>query len=99
MAAFLDGVPRYPKMHPCGVVLSCQPLHELTPTFLSNKGWPTTHYDMDAVETLGLLEMDILAQVGVAVMRDAKESLARRGVAVDLEALEPWEDPQVWEMI
>src|SRR5262249_50796148 len=32
MAAFLDGVPRYPKMHPCGVVLSRQPMHELTPT-------------------------------------------------------------------
>src|SRR5882724_11327610 len=25
--------------------------------------------------------------------------LAGRGVAVDLDALEPWEDPQVWEMI
>ncbi|HEU0010957.1 MAG TPA: DNA polymerase IV [Verrucomicrobiae bacterium] len=99
MAAFLDGVPRYPKMHPCGIVLSCQPMHELTPTFISNKGLPTSHYDMDAIETIGLVKMDILAQGGLAVMRDAKESLARRGVAVDLDALEPWEDPQVWEMI
>ena len=99
MAAFLDGVPRYPKMHPCGVVLSCQPMHELTPTFISNKGWPTTHYDMDAVETIGLVKMDILAQGGLAVMRDAKDSLARRGLVVDLAALEPWKDPQVWEMI
>jgi len=99
MAAFLDGVPRYPKMHPCGIVLSCQPMHELTPTFISNKGLPTSHYDMDAIETIGLVKMDILAQGGLAVMHDAKESLARRGVAVDLEALEPWEDPQVWEMI
>jgi hypothetical protein len=44
-AAFLDGFPRYPKMHPCGVVLSRQPLHELTPTFIANKGYPTTHLD------------------------------------------------------
>ena len=99
MAAFLDGVPRHPKMHPCGVVLSCQPMHELTPTFISNKGLPTTHYDMDAVETIGLVKMDILAQGGLAVMRDAKESLAQRGVAVDLDGLESWNDPQVWEMI
>jgi DNA-directed DNA polymerase III PolC len=99
MAAFLDGVPRYPKVHPCGVVLSCQPMHELTPTFISNKGWPTTHYDMDAVESIGLVKMDILAQGGLAVMRDAKDSLAKRGLVVDLEALEPWDDPQVWEMI
>ena len=99
MAAFLDGVPRYPKMHPCGVVLSYQPMHELTPTFISNKGLATTHYDMDAVEEIGLVKMDILAQGGLAVMRDARESLAQRGIATDLAALEPWEDQEVWEMI
>jgi DNA-directed DNA polymerase III PolC len=99
MAAFLDGVPRHPKMHPCGVVLSCQPMHELTPTFISNKGLATTHYDMDAVEEIGLVKMDILAQGGLAVMRDARGSLAKRGIVTDLNGLEPWEDPQVWEMI
>ncbi len=33
MAQFLDGFPRYPKMHPCGLVLSRQPMDELTPCF------------------------------------------------------------------
>jgi error-prone DNA polymerase len=97
--AFLDGFPRHPKMHPCGVVLSRQPMPELTPTFLSNKGWPTTHLDMDAVEAVGLVKMDILAQGGLAVMRDARHSLAGRGLTVDLPGLEPWPDPEVWEMI
>jgi DNA-directed DNA polymerase III PolC len=99
MAEFLDGFPRYPKMHPCGVVLSRQPMHELTPTFISNKGYPTTHFDMDAVEVIGLVKVDVLAQGGLAAMRDVKASLAKRGVTVDLNALEPWQDPQVWEMI
>ena len=99
MAEFLDGTPRYPKMHPCGVVLSRQPMHEITPTFLSGKGYPTSHYDMDAVEAIGLVKIDILAQGGLAVMRDARRSLARRGIEVDLGGLEPWEDPKVWEMI
>lgn len=99
MAAFLDGVPRYPKMHPCGVVLSCQPISELTPTFISNKGLATTHYDMDAVEEIGLVKMDILAQGGLAVMRDARDSLAKGGISTDLAELEPWEDSGVWEMI
>ncbi len=85
MAEFLDGVPRNPKMHPCGVVLSRQPMHELTPTFISNKGYPTTHYDMDAVEVIGLVKIDVLAQGGLAVMRDVRTMLARRDVAVDLE--------------
>ena len=99
MAEFLDGMPRYPKMHPCGVVLSCQPMTELTPTFTSNKGRPTTHFDMDAVEAIGLVKIDVLAQGGLAAMRDAKASLARRGIAVDLAGLEPWQDPNVWEML
>ena len=85
MAEFLDGVPRYPKMHPCGVVLSRQPMHELTPTFIANKGYATTHFDMDAVEAIGLVKMDILAQGGLAAMRDVKAMLDERGIAVDLE--------------
>ena len=117
MAEFLDGVPRYPKMHPCGLVLSRQPMHELTPTFIANKGYATTHFDMDAVEAIGLVKMDILAQGGLAAMRDVKAMLCERGIEVDLErclardkadgrlllgnpqAPEPWQDPQVWEMI
>jgi DNA-directed DNA polymerase III PolC len=99
VAEFLDGFPRNPKMHPCGVVLSRQTMHELTPTFISNKGYPTTHFDMDAVEVIGLVKIDVLAQGGLAVMRDVKASLAQRGITVDLNALEPWQDPQVWEMI
>ena len=38
MASFLDGFPRYPKMHPCGVVVSRDPIHRLTPTFQCAKG-------------------------------------------------------------
>jgi DNA polymerase III alpha subunit len=72
---------------------------------------------MDAVEAIGLVKMDILAQGGLAAMRDVKAMLGQRGVEVDLEhclardktdgrlllgdphAPEPWQDPQVWEMI
>jgi DNA polymerase III alpha subunit len=86
MAEFLDGMPRYPKMHPCGVVLSRQPMHELTPTFVANKGYSTTHFDMDAVEAIGLVKMDILAQGGLAAMRDVKAMLAKRGIEVDLQS-------------
>ena len=85
MAEFLDGVPRYPKMHPCGLVLSRQPLHQLTPTFIANKGYATTHFDMDAVEAIGLVKMDILAQGGLAAMRDVKAMLGERGIEVDLD--------------
>ena len=116
-AAFLDGMPRYPKMHPCGVVLSRQPMRELTATFVANKGYSTTHFDMDSVEAVGLVKMDILAQGGLAAMRDVKSMLLERGIEIDVDrcvardrqsgnillgdpqAVEPWQDPKVWEMI
>ena len=99
MAAFLDGVPRYPKMHPCGVVLSCQPMHELDAD-IHQQGYPTTHYDMDAVEDIGLVKME--PGVGrLAAMRDVRAADARievdldaiRGITVELgsmQASEPW---------
>ncbi len=99
MAEFLDGFPRNPKMHPCGVVLSRQPIHELSPTFIANKGYPTTHFDMDAVEVIGLVKIDVLAQGGLAVMRDVSASLAARGIKVDFDSLKPWQDPKVWDLI
>ena len=99
IAGFLDGCPRYPKMHPCGIVLSRDPMMDLTPAFLSRKHYPTSQYDMDAVESMGLIKMDILAQGGLAVMRDARLSLATRGIAVDDEILNRWDDPAVWRMI
>jgi DNA polymerase III alpha subunit len=84
MADFLNQRPRYPKMHPCGVVLS-RAMHELTPTFIANKGYATTHLDMDAVEEVGLVKMDILAQGGLAAMRDVHALLKQRGIEVDVE--------------
>jgi DNA polymerase III alpha subunit/nucleotidyltransferase/DNA polymerase involved in DNA repair len=75
MACFLDGFPRYPKMHPCGLVLSRQPMHEITPCFTSAKGYPTSHFDMDSIEAVGLIKMDILAQGGLAVMRDVTNAV------------------------
>src|SRR5437763_12237393 len=72
-------------MHPCGVVLSRQRMDEIVPCFISAKGYATTHFDMDSVEPIGLVKMDILAQGGLAVMRDAKDRLDARGIEVDLE--------------
>jgi DNA-directed DNA polymerase III PolC len=99
MAAFLDGFPRHAKMHPCGVVLSRDPIVSLTPTFTSAKGYATTHFDMEAVEAVGLVKMDILAQGGLAVIRDALALLCEQDITPDLENLEPWDDARIWQMI
>ncbi len=83
LARRLDGFPHNPKMHPCGVVLSREPMFHLTPTFTSPKHYPVTHLDMDAAEEVGLVKMDILAQGGLAVLRDTSDMLEERGLNVD----------------
>jgi nucleotidyltransferase/DNA polymerase involved in DNA repair len=101
LAGFLDGFPRHAKMHPCGVVISRDRIHEHTPTFPSakNPNWPVTHFNMEAVEEVGLVKLDILAQAGLSVMRDTKRELSDNGRPVDLKSTERWDDERIWEMI
>jgi DNA-directed DNA polymerase III PolC len=88
-AARMAEFPRYAKMHPCGIVLSRAPMDTLTPCFTSRKGWPTTHLDMDAVEAIGLVKLDILAQGGLSVMRDVQRAVREdRREEIDLVNLE-----------
>jgi len=112
LAERLDSFPRHPKMHPCGVVLARQPITSLCPVFDSPKGYPTTHFDMDSVEAIGLVKMDILAQGGLAVLRDANSSLAPQALPPSIshpsrrtkpyslsKHNESYSDPAVWKMI
>ena len=97
LAVRLDGFPRHAKMHPCGVVISREPVSRLTPLFTSARGRATTQFDMDAVEAMGLVKLDILAQGGLSVLRDTRASLRARGIEPPQAGA--WDDPQVWQMI
>jgi DNA polymerase-3 subunit alpha len=99
MAAEFDGIPRHFAMHPCGLVISGQPLADRLPLFESAKGLRTTHYTMDDVEELGLLKLDLLGQAGLTVLRETLRNIeANGGEPPDLGALD-WTDAATWEMI
>ena len=78
-AARLDGFPRHAEMHPLGVVISWEPAGESMRLFTSASGRATTHLDMEAVEAMGLVKLDLLAQGGLLVLRDARKALRVRG--------------------
>lgn len=75
----IEGLPRHPMMHPCGMVIADRPLASFTPVMPSGKGFSMTQFSMDPVEDLGLLKMDLLGQAGLSVMRDCIENLVEEG--------------------
>ena len=74
-ASCLDGLPRHPMMHPCGIVVADRPLTDFTPLLPSGKGFMMTQMSMEPIEDLGLLKLDLLGQAGLSVIRDTCENL------------------------
>lgn len=100
MASSFHGIPRHRMMHPCGLVISADPVADRMPVFESAKGILTTHYDMDDVEELGLLKMDLLGQAGLSVLRETRDNLREnRGLEIDPHEACDWSDEQTWNTI
>ncbi|MFN7937891.1 MAG: DNA polymerase III subunit alpha [Bryobacteraceae bacterium] len=100
MAGSFHGIPRHRMMHPCGLVISADPVADRMPVFESAKGILTTHYDMDDVEELGLLKMDLLGQAGLSVLRETRENLREnRGLEIDPQEECDWGDGKTWNTI
>lgn len=96
----LDGLPRHLALHPCGVILSDAGLHGRTPTQPSAAGYAMSQFDKDDVEHLGLLKLDVLGVRMQSAMAHAVVEIARTtGEAVDIDALEPFDDDAVYDMI
>ena len=77
VALRLDAAPRHMGIHPCGTVISAQPLTRLTPLERATKGIVVTQYDMNAIEALGLIKMDLLGQRGFTTMSLALDNIER----------------------
>ncbi|MGB8476986.1 MAG: DNA polymerase III subunit alpha [Candidatus Acidiferrum sp.] len=77
VALRLDDAPRHMGIHPCGTVISAQPLTRLTPLERATKGIVVTQPDMNAIETLGLIKMDLLGQRGFTTMSLALDNIEK----------------------
>ncbi|MBB1500173.1 DNA polymerase III subunit alpha [Propioniciclava sp. MC1683] len=96
----LDGLPRHVALHPCGVILSDATLGERTPVESSFGGYAMSQFDKDDVEDLGLLKLDILGIRMQSSMAHALDEVERiSGERIDIDALAPYDDPDVYGMI
>ena len=96
----LDGLPRHVALHPCGVLLSDATLLDRTPVERSFGDYPMSQFDKTDVEDIGLMKLDVLGIRMQSSMAHAVGEIERvAGERVDLDALAPYDDPEVYAMI
>lgn len=72
-SSYIQGFPNYLGIHAGGILISEDPIHNYTATFLPPKGYPTTQFDMVIAEGIGLYKFDILSQRGLGKIKEAVE--------------------------
>jgi DNA polymerase-3 subunit alpha len=98
VALRLEGLARNCSVHAAGVVISPQPLTELVPLYKTNRDEIVTQFDMNGLETLGLLKMDFLGLTTLTLIQDALRLIQKRhGVEVVPEDL-PLDDKTTYEI-
>jgi len=108
-AIALEGLSRNTSVHAAGVVIAPGPLDEYVPVYTpqgsrgsganGEEGIVVTQYDMNALESVGMLKMDFLGLTTLTVIDDALKSIrARTGSAPDLDSLS-LDDPAVYRML
>jgi len=96
----LEGITRQDSIHAAGVVIADDELSNYTP--LQRRGAEeeiVTQYDMDAIQSIGLLKMDFLGLRTLTVISDTLENIQRnRGIRVDIDSV-PLDEPETFELL
>ncbi len=83
--ALMHGFPSNPSIHPCGMLISEEPILNYSTLFLPPKGFPTTYMDMFTAEDIGLNKFDVLSQRGLGHIREALRLIKlNKGVTINI---------------
>ncbi len=77
VAGRIAGFPRHLATHPCGLVISPEPISDLMPLERGDKGLEITQWTMYPVEDAGLIKIDIIGQKGMAVIKDTIQAVEK----------------------
>ena len=85
----VEDLPRQTSIHAAGVVLSSVDLDTIAPTFSTNGKDLIIQYDMNYVESLGLLKMDLLGIRNLTIIDSCLKEIKRLyNVSVDLTKID-----------
>lgn len=97
----IAGMPSHLSIHASGILISEKPISYYTATHILPKGFPTTHFDMQVAEDVGLHKFDILSQRGLGKIKDALEIIKRnRNKTIDINNVTRFKyDPKVKNLL
>lgn len=72
----MKDIPNYISVHSSGILISQEPIHNYSATFLPPKGFRVSQLDMYISEDAGLYKFDILAQRGLGKIKETLEIVA-----------------------
>jgi DNA polymerase-3 subunit alpha len=100
-AQSLEGIARHASTHAAGVIVADKPLVEYAPLHRPTKGegGVVAQFDMEILESIGLLKVDFLGLSTLTIMRIACELIEQRhGVCLDQDTI-PIDDPAIYELL
>ncbi|MDO4271607.1 MAG: DNA polymerase III subunit alpha, partial [Candidatus Saccharibacteria bacterium] len=95
----LEGTIRSHGVHACGTVIAPEPLIDLIPLEVAQKGVITTQFPAPEVEEMGLLKMDFLGLSNLTIIDNCRRIIRKvYGEEVDLEHL-PLDDEETFKLL
>jgi len=97
----MNNFPHHLSVHAGGMLISEEPLHAYTATFLPPKNFITSQIDMYLAESIGLAKLDILSQRGLGHIKETLRLVKEnRQINVDIGQTEKFKvDPVVCAQI
>ncbi len=95
----LEGIARHASTHAAGVIITPTPLVNHVPLYRSNRGEVTSQYDMKAIDSIGLLKIDVLGLRTLTVIDKALQMIRENhGVDIEADAI-PLDDEKTFELL
>ncbi|MBM3497540.1 MAG: DNA polymerase III subunit alpha [Armatimonadetes bacterium] len=97
-ARAVAGFPRHLSTHLGGLVVTREPLMDLTPVQMAAKGLPVIQFDKDDVEDLGLVKLDLLCLRMLGAVEDSIRAIRTRDASFDYDAIPP-DDAESYRLV
>ncbi|HEY4481804.1 MAG TPA: DNA polymerase III subunit alpha [Candidatus Brocadiaceae bacterium] len=97
----LHGFPNNLSIHPCGMLITEEPMLNYVTLYMPPKGFATSHIDMFSAEDIGINKYDILSQRGLGHIKDALQLIKEnKGHHVNIHDFENFrKDPAICAQI